>query len=440
MPGFVVAGGTDSAVVPYPPLWVIYHFVTRDTISGGVLGADQKITRKEALQVETINNAYLTFEERVKGSIEPGKLADLVVLPEDILTCAEKHIEQMQRLDDHGGRHRGVSQTVSLYVSSNGAVRRSFFLINALRLVPTLLKEPHCDPTLHVYRSRSSSGVRFLDCEARLRATARLRRRATDPRPPRIPRAQAPPADDDDAKLRPAEPDFVTINLPTTLPLPKHAMNFHLSHRFNEDLAGDSFGTQLSNLFGLDNGANIGLEFRYGVMKHLEAIVLRTSIGRTFQFTAKYDGWHQTAKMPVGISAIVSIEGENNFHNTDGGAQANFAPALGVVVSRTIGDRLALVRHADVGAQHRHRQRGRPSTPASSGSAAAPACTAAPISSPRSRRVSAAWRSATPSTGSRSKSASARTCSRSPSPTVPARPFARSRTAACRTISISGST
>jgi predicted amidohydrolase YtcJ len=94
--GFVVAGGTDSAVVPYPPLWVIYHFVTRDTISGGVLGADQKITRREALRVATINNAYLTFEERTKGSIEPGKLADLVVLPEDILTCPAKHIETMR--------------------------------------------------------------------------------------------------------------------------------------------------------------------------------------------------------------------------------------------------------------------------------------------------------------------------------------------------------
>lgn len=93
--GFVVAGGTDSAVVPYPPLWVFYHFVSRDTISGGVMGPDQKISRKEALQVETINNAYLTFEERIKGSIEPGKLADLVVLPEDILTCPEKRIEQM---------------------------------------------------------------------------------------------------------------------------------------------------------------------------------------------------------------------------------------------------------------------------------------------------------------------------------------------------------
>src|SRR5678810_1391435 len=61
--GFIVAGGTDSAVVPYPPLWTFYHFVTRDTISGGVLGADQKISRRDALRVATINNAYLTFEE-----------------------------------------------------------------------------------------------------------------------------------------------------------------------------------------------------------------------------------------------------------------------------------------------------------------------------------------------------------------------------------------
>ncbi len=94
--GFVVAGGTDSPVVPYPPLWVIYHLVTRDTISGGVLGADQKITRQQALRLATINNAYLTFEEATKGSIEVGKVADLVVLPEDILTCPAKDIETMR--------------------------------------------------------------------------------------------------------------------------------------------------------------------------------------------------------------------------------------------------------------------------------------------------------------------------------------------------------
>src|SRR5205807_1197861 len=71
---FIVAGGTDSPVVPYPPLWTIYHFVTRDTISAGVLGANQKISRDEALRIETVNNAFMTFEESEKGSIEPGKL------------------------------------------------------------------------------------------------------------------------------------------------------------------------------------------------------------------------------------------------------------------------------------------------------------------------------------------------------------------------------
>ena len=95
-------------MVPYPPLWVFYHFVSRDTISGGVMGLDQKISRKEALQVETINNAYLTFEERIKGSIEPGKLADLVVLPEDILTCPEKQIEQIKKVSGHGDLDEGL--------------------------------------------------------------------------------------------------------------------------------------------------------------------------------------------------------------------------------------------------------------------------------------------------------------------------------------------
>ncbi len=96
--GLPVSIGTDSAVVPYPPLWAFYHFVTRDTISGGVVGADQRVTRQEALRAITMGNAWLTFEERDKGSIEPGKLADLVVLSDDILTCPEKRIEQMDVL------------------------------------------------------------------------------------------------------------------------------------------------------------------------------------------------------------------------------------------------------------------------------------------------------------------------------------------------------
>ncbi|MEZ5421021.1 MAG: amidohydrolase [Vicinamibacterales bacterium] len=85
--GLPVSSGTDAPVVPYPPLWTIYHFVTRDTIAGGVLGADQAITREQALRLATTGNAWLTMEESDKGSIEPGKLADLVVLSEDPVTC-----------------------------------------------------------------------------------------------------------------------------------------------------------------------------------------------------------------------------------------------------------------------------------------------------------------------------------------------------------------
>jgi predicted amidohydrolase YtcJ len=96
--GLIVSAGTDSPVVPYPPLWVFYHFVTRDTISGGVLGRDQQITRQEALRLATLNNAYTTFEEKIKGSIEPGKLADLVVLEDDILTVPPKKIQSMNVL------------------------------------------------------------------------------------------------------------------------------------------------------------------------------------------------------------------------------------------------------------------------------------------------------------------------------------------------------
>jgi predicted amidohydrolase YtcJ len=93
--GIPVSSGTDSAVVPYPPFWTLYHFITRNTISGGVMGPDQKISREEALRAATLGNAYLTFEENLKGSIESGKLADLLVLTEDILTCPEKSIENM---------------------------------------------------------------------------------------------------------------------------------------------------------------------------------------------------------------------------------------------------------------------------------------------------------------------------------------------------------
>jgi predicted amidohydrolase YtcJ len=90
--GLPVSSGTDAPVVPYPPLWTLYHFVTRDTIAGGVLGPDQRITRQEALRIATMGNAWLMQEEADKGSIESGKLADLVVLPDDPLTAPETRL------------------------------------------------------------------------------------------------------------------------------------------------------------------------------------------------------------------------------------------------------------------------------------------------------------------------------------------------------------
>jgi len=96
--GLQVSSGTDAPVVPYPPLWTIYHFVTRDTITGGVLGADQRVSRQQALRMATINNAWLNMEERTKGSIEPDKLADLVILNEDPLTCPEPRLRDAKVL------------------------------------------------------------------------------------------------------------------------------------------------------------------------------------------------------------------------------------------------------------------------------------------------------------------------------------------------------
>jgi predicted amidohydrolase YtcJ len=113
--GFLVAGGTDSPVIPYSPFWAMYHFISRETISDGVYGANQRITREEALRIFTINNAKLTFEENIKGSIEPGKLADLVILSADFLTVPEKQIENLKAVGTMvGGRFVYADPAASL--------------------------------------------------------------------------------------------------------------------------------------------------------------------------------------------------------------------------------------------------------------------------------------------------------------------------------------
>jgi predicted amidohydrolase YtcJ len=92
--GVHVAGGTDNKLpyVPEAPITTFYHWVSRDTVSAGIQGANEAITRKEALRIATLGNAFLTFEEDQKGSLEAGKLADLVVLSQDIMSVPMNRI------------------------------------------------------------------------------------------------------------------------------------------------------------------------------------------------------------------------------------------------------------------------------------------------------------------------------------------------------------
>jgi len=151
-----------------------------------------------------------------------------------------------------------------------------------------------------------------------------------------------PPAADDDERLDPSEPDFSIINLPSNLRLPKFKSDFHLVHRFGENLRNDSLGTQFENLFGIDQGATIGLEFRFGVWRHLQAVVLRTNTGRTIQFQGRYDGWHQSSSFPLSISGVIAAEGTNNFGACSDCGDSAYAQSYGAVVSRAFRDRGAV--------------------------------------------------------------------------------------------------
>ena len=81
--GVVATGATDYPPGPYEPLLGIQSCVTRTDSEGKVWGPNQRISVEEALKIYTINGAYASFEENIKGSIEARKLADLVVLGAD---------------------------------------------------------------------------------------------------------------------------------------------------------------------------------------------------------------------------------------------------------------------------------------------------------------------------------------------------------------------
>jgi predicted amidohydrolase YtcJ len=86
----------DRALNPFNPFLTLYVLVTRRTESGRVIGPRQAVSREEALRMMTTRAAAMTFDEGTRGSIEVGKLGDLVVLPEDYLTCPAERIKGLR--------------------------------------------------------------------------------------------------------------------------------------------------------------------------------------------------------------------------------------------------------------------------------------------------------------------------------------------------------
>lgn len=142
---------------------------------------------------------------------------------------------------------------------------------------------------------------------------------------------QAPAGDiDPDEALNPAQPDFTLISLPTNLRLPRFKSAFRVAHRFTRPLGLGDFGDLAGDLFGLDGGAAIGLEYRFGIMRGMQIGLHRTSIDKATQFFLVRDIFQEGPKRPFALAALASIEGTNNFRDS-------YSPSLGVTISRQIG-------------------------------------------------------------------------------------------------------
>jgi predicted amidohydrolase YtcJ len=90
--GAVVTNGTDAPVEDVDPIPSFYASVTRRLNDGTVFYPDERMTRQQALEAYTINNAYAAFQEEKLGSLTSGKWADIVVLSKDIMTVPEEEI------------------------------------------------------------------------------------------------------------------------------------------------------------------------------------------------------------------------------------------------------------------------------------------------------------------------------------------------------------
>ena len=120
------------------------------------------------------------------------------------------------------------------------------------------------------------------------------------------------------------------VNLPTVSPLHRFGHHFRITHRFARDLRRGDLGQLASDLFGLDNGAVIGLDYRFAPMTDVQVGVYRSMLLRTIQVSGRVDAWKEGEGLPLALSFLASVEGVNNMRD-------DHAPAVGLVASRTFG-------------------------------------------------------------------------------------------------------
>lgn len=97
--GIIATDHTDWGVTPLNQLFLLWTAVERKSRTGQVIGPNEKLSPIEALRTITINAAYEYCEEQIKGSIEKGKFADLVILSDDILTIETDKIKDVMVLE-----------------------------------------------------------------------------------------------------------------------------------------------------------------------------------------------------------------------------------------------------------------------------------------------------------------------------------------------------
>lgn len=111
--GIVTAGGSDHmighdrdrAVNPFNPFYGMWMAITRRTTEGQVIYPEERVNREQALRMFTIWPAYMIFDEKVKGTIEKGKFADLTIIDRDYFTCPEDEIRHIQAVLTIVGGH-----------------------------------------------------------------------------------------------------------------------------------------------------------------------------------------------------------------------------------------------------------------------------------------------------------------------------------------------